>query len=83
MAFDDEVINAFIEGSGLAYEEGAKLFDPEARIFSTKPLKAGAAAYMDELGNQESLFFVGSVSAQEAMDAVKAAMDEEIAAAGN
>lgn len=83
MAFDDEVINAFIEGSGLDYEEGAKLFDPEARIFSTKPTKAGAAAYMDELGNQESLFFVGSVSAQEAMDAVKAAMDEEIAAAGN
>ena len=27
-AFDDEVVNTFIEGSGLSFEDGQKLFDP-------------------------------------------------------
>ena len=78
-AFDDEVVNTFIEGSGLSFEDGQKLFDPDVAMHSTKPLQAGAAAYMDALEENESLFFTGEQDAQTTMQNVADAMNEEIA----
>ena len=80
LAFDDEVINAFIEGSGLSFEDGAQLFADDVALHSTKPLGPGAAAYMDTLGEQQGLFFTGEQDAQTTMQNVADAMNEEIEA---
>ena len=81
-AFDDEVVNTFIEGSGLSFEDGQKLFAEDVAMHSTKPLQAGAAAYMDGLEENESLFFTGSQDAQTTMQNVADAMDEEVQSLG-
>ena len=78
LAFDDDVINAFIEGSGLSFEDGAQLFAEDVALHSTKPLGPGAAAYMDTLGDEQSLYFTGAQDAQTTMDNVANAMNEEI-----
>ena len=78
VAFDDEVINAFIKDSGLSFEDGQKLFASDAVYHSSKATGAGAAAYMDALDEQEGLFFTGSTDAQSALDNVAKAMNEEI-----
>ena len=80
MAFDDAVINAFIEGSGLPFEEGQKLFADDVVYNNAKPIKAGAAAYMDTMEEQEGLFFTGDQDAKTTLDNVAEAMNEEIEA---
>lgn len=81
-AFDDEVVNTFIEGSGLSFEDGQKFFAEDVAMHSTKPLQAGAAAYMDGLEENESLFFTGAQDAQTTMQNVADAMDEEVQSLG-
>lgn len=53
------------------------IFADDVAYNNAKPIKAGAAAYMDTMEEQEGLFFTGDQAAKTTLDNVAEAMNKE------
>jgi hypothetical protein len=61
-AWTGDVVDIFIQGSGLPQEEGQKFFDSGANIVSTRVLGPRQAEYNQILADQTARYFNGEKS---------------------
>ncbi len=76
-AYDDELINAFIEGSGLEIDDIRPLFGDMYAV-SQKPTGEGAAEYQQSMQEQTPLFFNGEKTADEVLSQIQKVTDAAI-----
>lgn len=77
-AYDDELIAAFIEGSGLEIDDVRPLFG-EMTAVSQKPTGSAAAEYQQSMQEQTPLFFNGEKAADEVLAEIQRITDAAIA----
>ncbi len=77
-AYNDELIGAFIEGSGLDIEDVRPLFGEMASV-SQKPTGSAAAEYQQSMQEQTPLFFNGEKPAEDVLAEVQRVTDKAIA----
>lgn len=76
-AYNDELISAFIEGSGLTIEDVRPLFSDISAV-SQKPTGAAAADYQQSMQEQTPLFFNGEKSADEVLSKIESVTNAAI-----
>lgn len=76
-AYNDELIAAFIEGSGLEIEDVRPLFG-EVSSVSQKPTGTAAAEYQQSMQEQTALFFNGEKSSEEVLSEIQRITDKAI-----
>lgn len=76
-AYNDELIETFIEGTGLAVEDIAPLFGDLAAV-GQKPVGMAAAEYQKSMQEQTPLFFNGEKSSEEVLSLIQKIADAAI-----
>ena len=82
-AWNDDIVSAFIEGSGLSLQDGQVFFNPKATITTSKVLGVAAAMYNQILGEETALYFNGEKTLEQTLDNIETRVNEEIQKAQN
>ena len=77
LVYDDNLISAFIKGSGLDVEDVRLLFSDMTSV-DQKPTGAAAAEYQQSMQEQSQLFFNGEKSAEEVLANIQRITDTAI-----
>jgi multiple sugar transport system substrate-binding protein len=70
-AWTPDVVDLFIEGSGLPREDGQKFFDKSANILTTRVLGKKQAEYNQILADQTPLYFNGEKSLEQVLSDIE------------
>lgn len=76
-AYNDSLIQTFIEGSGMEVEDVRVLFEDMTAV-SQKPTGRGAAEYQQSMQEQTQLYFNGEKSADEVLAEIEKITNEAI-----
>jgi multiple sugar transport system substrate-binding protein len=75
-AWDDNIVERFIENSGLPIDQGRKFFDRDATLVTTRVLGPGSAMYNQILAEQTPLFFNGEKSLEDLLTDIETRVNE-------
>jgi multiple sugar transport system substrate-binding protein len=79
-AWNDELVNTFIKGSGLHLEQGKVFFNSKATVSTSKILGTAMAMYNQLVNEQTPLYFNGEKSLNTVLNDIESLANREIAA---
>jgi multiple sugar transport system substrate-binding protein len=68
----NDVVDVYVQGSGLSVEDGRKFFDASASFFPTFPIRSYAGQYLQIINDEVPLYFNGERSLQQITGAMEA-----------
>ena len=77
-AYNDEMVNDFVEGSGVSVEDGRKFFDKDVKLTTNKIIGQGGAQYMQIVKEEVEQYFNGERQLDETLDKIEKRVNEEL-----
>jgi multiple sugar transport system substrate-binding protein len=75
---DENLVNVFIQGSGLTVDQGKVFFNPNATVTTNKVLGTASAMYNNIVNEQTPLYFNGEKTLQAVLDDIESRVNREI-----
>lgn len=78
-AYDENIVNTFVEGSVLPVEDGQKFFDPNVKLSTNKVIGEHGAEYMQITKEEAEQYFNGEKTLEETLDNIEKRVNEVLA----
>lgn len=75
-AYDDNIVNIFVEGSPLPLEDGQKFFDSNVKFSTNKVIGNHGAEYMQITKEEAEQYFNGEKSLEDTLDTIEKRVNE-------